>query len=95
MKTVPRNVHVVAQDELPVLGDLPDALSVALADIVGVAREGLLALSVATGMSVMQATFKAEVTAVARSKGRHDRARTAVRHGTEKGSVTLGGRRFR
>ena len=50
MKTVPRNVQVVAQDELPGLGDLPEALSVALADIVGVAREGLLALSVATGM---------------------------------------------
>ena len=65
----------------------------ALADIVGVAREGLLALSVATGMSVMQAMFEAEVTAVAGVKGRHDPARAAVRHGTEKGSVTLGGRR--
>jgi len=93
VKTVPRNVHVVAQDELPGLGDLPEALSVALADIVGVAREGLLALSVATGMSVMQAMFEAEVTAVAGLKGRHDPARTAVRHGTGKGSVTLGGRR--
>jgi len=89
VKTVPRNVQVVAQDELPGLGDLPEALSVALADIVGVAREGLLALSAATGMSVMQAMFEAEVTAVAGLKGRHDRARTAVRHGTEKGSVTL------
>ncbi len=38
MKTVPSNGQVVAQDELPGLGDLPDALSVALADIVGVAR---------------------------------------------------------
>jgi len=93
VKTVPRNVQVVAQDELPGLGDLPEALSVALADIVGVAREGLLALSVATGMSVMQAMFEAEVTAVAGLKGRHDPVRTAVRHGTGKGSVTLGGRR--
>jgi len=93
VKNVPRNVQVVAQDELPGLGDLLGALSVALADIVGVAREGLLALSVATGMSVMQAMFEAEVTAVAGVKGRHDPARTAVRHGTEKGSVTLGGRR--
>ncbi len=89
MKTVPRNVHVAAQDELPGLGVLPEALSVALADIVGVAREGLLALSVATGMSVMQAMFEAEVTAVAGLKARHDPARTAVRHGTGKGSVTL------
>jgi len=93
MKTVPRNVKVVAHDELPGLGDLPEALSVALADIVGVAREGLLALSVATGMSVMQAMFEAEVTAVTGPKGKHDPDRTVVRHGTEKGSVTLGGRR--
>jgi len=93
MKTVPRNVKVVAHDELPGLGDLPEALSVALADIVGVAREGLLALSVVTGISVMQAMFEAEVTAVTGPKGKHDPDRTAVRHGTEKGSVTLGGRR--
>jgi putative transposase len=93
MKTVPRNVQVVAHDELPELGDLPEALSVALADIAGVAKEGLLALSVATGLSVMQAMFEAEVTAVAGPKGKHDPARTAVRHGAGKGSVTLGGRR--
>ncbi len=93
MRTVPRNVQVVASDELPELGDLPEALRVALADIVGVAKEGLLALSVATGLSVMQAMFEAEVTAVAGPKGRHDPARTAVRHGAGKGSVTLGGRR--
>jgi putative transposase len=93
MKTVPRNVQVVAHDELAGLGDLPEALSVALADIAGVAKEGLLALSVATGLSVMQAMFEAEVTAVAGPKGKHDPARTAVRHGAGKGSVTLGGRR--
>ena len=88
-------MKVVAPDELPYLGDLPEALSVALADIVGVAREGLLALSVATGMSVMRAMFEAEVTAVAGAKGKHDPARAVVRHGTEKGLVTLGGRRSR
>jgi transposase-like protein len=33
------------------------------------------------------------VTALAGPKGRHDEARTAVRHGRERGSVTLGGRR--
>ncbi len=93
MKTVPRNVQVVAHDELPGLEELPEALSVALADIAGVAKEGLLALSVATGLSVMQAMFEAEVTAVAGPKGKHDQARTVVRHGAGKGSVTLGGRR--
>jgi transposase-like protein len=93
MKTVPSNVQVVAHEELAGLGELPAELRVTLADIAGVAREGLLALSVATGMSVMQAMFEAEVAAVAGPKGQHDPTRTAVRHGSEKGSVTLGGRR--
>jgi hypothetical protein len=35
----------------------------------------------------------ADVMALAGPKGRHDEARTAVRHGRERGSVTLGGRR--
>lgn len=93
MKTVPSNVEVVAHDELAGLADLPAELRVTLADIAGVAREGLLALSVATGLSVMQAMFEAEVSAVAGPRGKHDPNRTAVRHGTEKGSVTLGGRK--
>jgi len=93
VKTVPRNVEVVAQDELRMLGGLPAELQVALADIAGVAREGLLALSVAAGLSVMQAMFEAEVTSMAGPKGKHDPTRAAVRHGSEKGSVTLGGRK--
>ena len=62
MKTVSSDVQVVAHDELAGLG-LPQDISLALADIAGVAREGLLALSVATGLSVMQAMFEAEITA--------------------------------
>jgi hypothetical protein len=41
----------------------------------------------------MQALMEADVSALAGPKGRHDEARTAVRHGRERGSVTLGGRR--
>ena len=93
MKTVPRNVQVVTQDQAGLVADLPTELKFALADIAGVAREGLLALSVATGMAVMQTMFEADVAAVAGPKGKHDLERTAVRHGTGKGSVTLGGRR--
>ena len=93
MKTVPRNVHVVTQDQPTGVADLPEDISLALADIAGVAREGLLAMSVAAGMAVMQTMFAAEVTAVAGVKGKHDPEREAVRHGTGKGSVTLGGRR--
>src|SRR5688572_20887162 len=62
-------------------------------EIAGCMREGLLALAVGSGLQVMQVLMEAEVTALAGPKGRHDPARTAVRHGHERGSVTLGGRR--
>ena len=55
--------------------------------------EGLLALAVGAGLQVMAALMEADVTALAGPKGKHDMARTAVRHGRERGSVTLGGRR--
>src|SRR4051794_2573013 len=72
---------------------VPERVSVAMAEIAGSMREGLLALAVGTGLQVMQALMEADVTAVAGPKGRHDPGRTAVRHGHERGSVTLGGRR--
>jgi transposase-like protein len=50
-------------------------------------------LAVGAGLQVMQALMDADVTALAGPKGRHDQGRTAVRHGRESGSVTLGGRR--
>jgi putative transposase len=93
VKTVPRNVHVVTQEHAARVAELPEEVSLALADIAVVAREGLLAMSVAAGMAVMATMFEAEITAAAGPKGKHNPARTAVRHGTEKGSVTLGGRR--
>jgi putative transposase len=66
---------------------------VAMSEIAGNMQEGLLALAVGAGLQVMQALMDADVTELAGPKGRHDRARTAVRHGGERGSVTLGGRR--
>ena len=57
-------------------------------------REGLLAASVAIGLDVMSELIDAEVTTIAGPKGRHDPQRTAYRHGTESGRVTLGGRRI-
>jgi putative transposase len=42
---------------------------------------------------VMQAMFDAEITTACGPKGHHDPDRAAVRHGTGKGSVVLGGRR--
>jgi putative transposase len=57
-------------------------------------REGLLAASVAIGLDVMSELIDAEVMTIAGPKGRHDPQRTAYRHGTESGRVTLGGRRI-
>src|SRR4051812_59627 len=56
-------------------------------------REGLLALAVGAGLQVMSQLMEADVTSVCGPRGRHDPDRTATRHGTERGSVTLGGRR--
>lgn len=56
-------------------------------------RQGLLAASVAIGLEVMDELIDAEVTDAAGPKGKHDPGRSAYRHGTEAGKVTLGGRR--
>ncbi|HWT48124.1 MAG TPA: IS256 family transposase [Mycobacterium sp.] len=92
MKTVP-TVRIADTTDAVVLPDLPDEIALAMRDIAGVAREGLLAMSVAAGLAVMQAMFEAEISEIAGPKGKHNPDRVAVRHGSEEGSVTLGGRR--
>ncbi len=72
---------------------LPDTVSVAMAEIGGAVKEGLLALAVAAGLQVMTAMMDESVTVLAGPKGRHQPDRAAMRHGTEAGSVILGGRR--
>ncbi|MGH3849257.1 MAG: IS256 family transposase, partial [Pseudonocardiaceae bacterium] len=70
----------------------PEHVSVAMAEIAENVGEGLLALAVGAGLQVMQSLMNADVTALAGPKGKHDLCRIAVRHGRERGSVTLGGR---
>ncbi len=72
---------------------LPASVTLAMAELAENVREGLLALAVGAGFQVMQALMAEDVTALCGPKGRHDPQRTAVRHGSEAGSVTLGGRR--
>jgi len=72
---------------------VPEQVTVALGEIAGDVREGLLALAVGAGLQVMTAMMAADVIAVCGPRGQHDRSRTATRHGSEAGSVTLGGRR--
>jgi putative transposase len=70
-----------------------ETVSVALDELAADMREGLLALAVGAGLQVMAAIMEQDVAAVCGPKGRHDPQRTATRHGHERGSVTLGGRR--
>ena len=72
---------------------LPERVQEALGELVGAAKEGLLALSVGVGLGVLTELMEEEVDEVVGAKGKHNSERTAVRHGHEGGEVTLGGRR--
>src|SRR5450631_1290081 len=72
---------------------LPERVQEALGQLVGAAKEGLLALSVGVGLGVLTELMEEEVDDVVGPKGKHNEERTAVRHGHEDGEVTLGGRR--
>jgi putative transposase len=71
----------------------PRSVRDALGELAGAAKEGLLALSAGVGLSVLHELMEAEVDEVVGPKGMHDPDRTAVRHGHDRGEVTLGGRR--
>jgi transposase-like protein len=87
VKTVTR--EQVGREELA----LPPRVQEALGELVGSAKEGLLALSVGVGLGVLAELLEEEVVDVVGPKGKHDPERSAVRHGHEPGEVTLGGRR--
>jgi transposase-like protein len=72
---------------------LPARVQEALGELVGAAREGLLALSVGVGLGVVHELMEEELVEVVGPKGRHDPERMAVRHGHEEGELALGGRR--
>jgi putative transposase len=72
---------------------LPARVQGALGQLVGAAKEGLLALSVGVGLGVLAELMEEEVEEVVGPKGKHDPGRAALRHGHESGEVTLGGRR--
>jgi putative transposase len=74
-------------------GVLPERVQEALGQLVGAAKEGLLALSVEVGLGVLVELLEQEVEAAVGPRGKWNPDRTAVRHGHENGEVTLGGRR--
>jgi putative transposase len=83
----------VVSGEQALESPLPAEIQEALGELVGAAREGLLALSVGVGLRVVHELMEAEVSEVVGPKGKWNAARTAKRHGHEDGSMTLGGRR--
>jgi hypothetical protein len=91
---VPKDTHATATTDHAQL-ELPEQVTLALAELAGAAHEGLLALAVETGLQVLQAMLDQDVARLVGPKGRHNPDRSAVRHGTEPGQVTLGGRRVR
>jgi len=84
----PAPAGAVAEDVLPL------RVQEALGELVGAAKEGLLALSVGVGLGVLAELMEEEVDEAVGPKGRHDPERVAVRHGHEGGEVTVGGRRL-
>ena len=93
MKSKLHVVEVVEAEEQAAGLELPEHVQLSLAGIAGRAKEGLLALAVDAGLAVLHETMEWEVERLVGPKGRHDRERTAKRHGHTPGEVTLGARR--
>ena len=72
---------------------VPEQVMVSMAEIAESAKEGLLALAVGAGLQVMAAMFAEDAGRLCGPVGRHNPGREGYRHGSEAGSVTLGGRR--
>jgi putative transposase len=79
----------------PLAGEIavPEQVIVSVAEIAESAKEGLLAVAVGAGLQVMSAMFGEDATAWCGPDGEHNPGRAGYRHGSEAGSVTLGGRR--
>jgi transposase-like protein len=87
-------VSVAEAEEAARVADLPLEATVALAEVAGAVKDGLLAFASATGLVVMFQMMQAELTG--RIGEKHAKIPATERignwHGTTKGSVVLGGR---
>jgi putative transposase len=92
--TYQKNRRRAQPDPAPGQVAVPEQVIVSMGEIAGAAREGLLALAVGTGLQVMATMFDEDVTQLCGPEGKHNADRGGYRHGTEDGSVTLGGRRL-
>ena len=85
-------VSIAERDEAARLAELPAEATVALQDLAGAIKDGLMAFCCSAGLAVVSEIMAAEMTEKAGPKGRHDPERTATRNGSAPGSVVLGGR---
>jgi putative transposase len=86
-------LRVVERDEAIEMPELSQEMRLALTEVVGRAREGLLAMSVGMGLRVFAEMMEEELDERVGAKHAKDPDRSASRHGTAVGSVVLGARR--
>ena len=90
-------VSVADAEEAARLADLPLEATVALAEVAGAMKDGLLAFASAAGLVVMRQMMEAELTEAIGQK--HAKIPAGERvgnwHGNATGSVVLGGRQVR
>jgi len=91
--TYQKNGRRAQTGPVPVEVTVPGQVIVSMAEIAESAKEGLLALAVGTGLQVMAAMFGEDAGRLCGPEGKHNPDRAGYRHGSEAGSVTLGGRR--
>jgi putative transposase len=91
--TYQKTGHRAQPDRQPAEIAVPEQVIVSMAEIAESAKEGLLALAVGTGLQVMAAMFSEDAERLCGPAGKHNPERAGYRHGSEAGSVTLGGRR--
>jgi transposase-like protein len=92
--TYQKNVRRGHREPLDGQVAVPEQVAVSMAEIAGSVKEGLLALAVGAGLQVMAAMFAEDAERLCGPGGKHNPGRAGYRHGTEAGSVTLGGRRI-
>ena len=91
-KKVPVVKLAEREEAATVAAGLPAEVSLALGDVAGAIRDGLMAFSCSAGLLVIGQIMAEEMTAKVGAKGRHDPGRVATRNGSAPGSVALGGR---
>ena len=68
---MPKDTHpTLPADRAPLV--LPEQVTIALAELAGAARDGLLALAVGTGLQVLHTLRDADVDRLVGPKGRHN-----------------------